>query len=67
LAVVDLVAIPQTLIGLLISAILGLQVLDSSFLQTVRLMERVAKLSRNSSGAWMLEWVIQERQKELSR
>ena len=63
LAVVDLVAIPQTLIGLLISAILGLQVLDSSFLRTVRLTARVAKLSRYSSGAWMLGWVIQEMQK----
>jgi len=50
LGVVNLVAILPTLIGLMISAILGLQVLDLSFLGTVRLMARVAKLSRYSSG-----------------
>ena len=50
LAVVDLGAILPTLIGLLISAILGLQVLDLSFVRAVRLMARVAKLSRYSSG-----------------
>ena len=49
-AVVNLVAILPTLIGLMISAILGLQVLDLSFLGTVRLMARVAKLSRYSSS-----------------
>ena len=65
LAFVDLAAIFPSFLALLASIIFGLDILDLSFLRAVRLLGRVAKLSRYSSGVRALGRVIQQKREEL--
>lgn len=65
LAVVDLAAILPTLVVLLINIVFGLQGFDMSFLRAVRLVARVAKMSRYSAGVRTLGRVVHQKREEL--
>lgn len=65
LAFVDLIAILPSFIALLASIVFGLEILDLSFLRAVRLLARVAKLSRYSSGVRALGRVMHQKREEL--
>ena len=65
LAFIDLVAIFPSFVAILASITFGLEILDLSFLRAVRLLARVAKLSRYSSGVRALGRVMHQKREEL--
>ena len=65
LVFIDLIAILPSFIALLASIVFGLEIVDLSFLRAVRLLARVAKLSRYSSGFRALGRVIEQKREEL--
>jgi voltage-gated potassium channel len=65
LAVVDLIAILPTLVTVLASLIFGIQGMDMSYLRAIRLVARVAKMGRYSTGVRTLARVITQKREDL--